>query len=149
MNYTSFPIGGKCVNPQLCQSRSERMRRGFNEGKVRSKLNKFTSQSDWKGRVYFTKHAEKRMLMRIINKPQVFETIEEGYPIPCENAFAVMWRVKTGEGHYQPIHVVFDYVGDSIVVLTLYNPKFSDYLYDEFLEKRICWCAESDLNVPK
>lgn len=148
MHNTPFPVGGKCVNPSLCQARSKRMVRRFSEEKTFEMLKKFLSKNNWREKVHFTIHAEERMLLRIINKPQAFETIEEGYPIPYENAFAVMWHVKTGKGTFQPIHVVFDIEGESLIVITLYNPKYSDYLYDELLETRICWCAKSDLNVP-
>lgn len=147
MEDTSFPAKGeKCVQPVSCWQRHQRIKQQFDRSQfvIDQELQRFLLDEDWKDKVHPSKHALKRMLERSINRIEVLELIETGYSIACEGGYptrALMSRIKVGRGMYRTVHLLYRFVKGTMMIVTLYEPKHSAYLYDSALEYRICWCA--------
>lgn len=148
MENTSFPAKGeKCVHPDSCFQRQQRIRQQFAKRQVviEYELQHFFADEAWKTKVHPSRHAQKRMVDRSVSMMDVYQLVELGYPIACEgdsHSRALMGHIKVGPGQYRTFHILYRFQNEVMNIVTLYEPKHSAYLYDSSLEYRICWCAD-------
>ena len=154
MNRFSSPgQGGKCRNPECCkrallnQERYEALK-----SEAETLFEKFRSQEHFYANVYFTKHAQVRMVERAVSQTELFTILELGYVIDYkrDSKLIIMGWIKLDEKRYRPIHVLLkinkikdQYYGN---IITLWDPRYSSHLYNETLERRICFCQPHDLD---
>lgn len=151
----SFPQRrGWCENPKCIYIR-ERVQKRFQKYEyIGEKLfEDFLAQDNPQDFLDYSNHAERRFINKSINTARLFnEVIENGYVIDFNNdnnVVTVMGYMKIGKGMYRPLHIPMELTrtkkGVFAIIITAYDPKFSSHLYDETLEKRVCFCQPHEL----